>query len=60
MFKVNWRRSGAFIVNFKHISHLVPVFLLLTLNMQLPAGWVHDKSQMILDFAARLLAQVHI
>ena len=28
-----WRRSGIFIVNFEHISHLVPVFLLLTLNM---------------------------
>ena len=27
------RRSGVFIVNFKHISHLVLVFLLLTLNM---------------------------
>ena len=26
------RRSGAFIVNFKHISQLVLVFLLLTLN----------------------------
>ena len=25
-------RSGVFIVNFEHISHLVPVFLLLTLN----------------------------
>ena len=42
MFKVNnedtrakrqWRRSGVFIVNFEHISHLVLVFLLLTLNM---------------------------
>ena len=32
------RRSGVFIVNFEHISHLVLVFLLLTLNMQLPAG----------------------
>ena len=30
--------SGIFIVNFEHISHLVLVFLLLTLNMQLPAG----------------------
>ena len=30
--------SGVFIVNFEHISHLVLVFLLLTLNMQLPAG----------------------
>ena len=32
------RRSGVFIVNFEHISHLVLVFLLLILNMQLPAG----------------------
>ena len=31
-------RSGVFIVNFEHISHLVLVFLLLTLNMQLPTG----------------------
>ena len=28
-----WRRSGNFIVNFEHISHLVLLFLLLTLNM---------------------------
>ena len=27
------RRSGVFIVNFEHISHLTLVFLLLTLNM---------------------------
>ena len=27
-----WRRSGTFIVNFEHISHLSSVFLLLTLN----------------------------
>ena len=41
MFKVNnkdididqWRRSGVFIVKSEHISHLVQVFLLLTLNM---------------------------
>ena len=35
MFKVNSRnksRSGIFIVNFEHISHLVLVFLLLTLS----------------------------
>ena len=40
MFKVNnkdtsttsWRRSGVFILNFEHISHLFLVFLLLTLN----------------------------
>ena len=29
----HWRRSVIFIVNFEHISHLVLVFLLLTLNM---------------------------
>ena len=34
----HWRRSAVFIVNFEHISHLVLVFLLLTLNMHLPAG----------------------
>ena len=28
-----WRRSGVFIVNSEHISHLVLVFLLLTLNI---------------------------
>ena len=34
----HWRRYFVFIVNFEHISHLVQLFLLLTLNMQLPAG----------------------
>ena len=29
----HWRRSGVFMVNFEHISHLVLVFLLLILNM---------------------------
>ena len=28
-----WHRSGIFIVDFKNISHQVPVFVLLTLNM---------------------------
>ena len=32
-----WRRSGFFIVNFEHMSHLVVVFLLLTLSRQMPA-----------------------
>ena len=34
----HWHRSGIFIVNFEHSLHLVLVFLLLTLNMLLPAG----------------------
>ena len=33
-----WHRSGVFIVNFGHISHLTLVFLLLTSNMYLLAG----------------------
>ena len=33
-----WCRSGVFIVNFEHISHLFLVFLLLTLKMWLLAG----------------------
>ena len=28
----HWQRSGVFIVNFEHISHLVLVFLYLALN----------------------------
>ena len=28
-----WPRSGVFVENFEHISHLVVMFLLLTLNM---------------------------
>ena len=34
----HWRRSGVFIVNFEYISHPVLAFLLLTFNIQLPAG----------------------
>ena len=35
----HWRRSGFFNVNFEHISHIVLVFLLLTLTMLMPAGF---------------------
>ena len=35
----NWHRSGVFIVNFEHNSHLVLVFLLLTLSRYMPDGW---------------------
>ena len=34
-----WRRFSVFIVNFEHVSHLVLVFLLLTLSKQMPAGF---------------------
>ena len=33
-----WRRSGAFIVNFEHIWHLVLVLLLLTLSKEISTG----------------------
>ena len=39
----HWRRSGIFIVNFEHISHLVLVFILLTLSRQMPAGKVIEN-----------------
>ena len=34
----HWRRSGVYVVNFEHISHLVLVFLLSTLNLVI-TGW---------------------
>ena len=34
----HWRRSGVFNVNFEHISHLVLVFLLLTLSRYMPTA----------------------
>ena len=37
--RCHWGRSGIFIVNFEHISHLFVVFLLLTLSMEMPAGY---------------------
>ena len=39
MFKINNKEtiSAVFIINFEHISHLVLVFLLLTLSRQMPA-----------------------
>ena len=49
MFKVN-NRSGIF-VNFEHISHLVLVFLLLTLNKQMLAGNI--LFEFVSDFVSR-------
>ena len=43
----HWRRSGIFIVNFEHISHLVLLFLLLTLSRQMPAGIAPTELQFI-------------
>ena len=42
-----WRYSGAFIVNFEHISHLVLVFLLSALSRYMPTGclWTRTKTE---------------
>ena len=37
-------RSGVFIINFQHFSHIVLVFLLLTLNIHVIAGWIDKDS----------------
>ena len=47
-----WRRSGVFLVSFEHISHLVLVFLLLTLSSKYPLDWVQllcqaDKCELL-------------
>ena len=44
-------------VNFEHISHLVLVFLLLTLSKLIPAGLVSDDKQM-LQFGNLFLAEL--
>ena len=36
----HWHRSGVFIINFEHISHLILVFLSLTLGRQMPTGLI--------------------
>ena len=41
-----WLCSGVFIVKFEHISHLVLVLLLLTLNRQMPTGLLPSKSSL--------------
>ena len=40
-----WPRTGVFIINFEHISHLFLVFLLLTLSTYMPAGKVELAQQ---------------
>ena len=49
------RRYGVFIVNFEYISHLVLVFLLLTLSRQMPAGMSIMKTRTISSTPQHLL-----
>ena len=51
MFQANnrntrWRRSGVFIVNFEHISHLFLVFISSTLSKLMSAGAVLTTKQL--------------
>ena len=45
MFKINNKDTSVFIVNFERISHLVLVFLLLTLSRQTPAEYMTRNTQ---------------
>ena len=45
----HWCRSGVFIVNFGHISHIVLEFLLLTMTSYMPTGkGLHSESFFII------------
>ena len=48
MFKVKLN-SGAFLINFEHISHVFLVLLLLTLNKSMLPG-EHVRLNLLLDF----------
>ena len=47
--RYHWHESGVFTVNFRYISHLFLLFLLLTLNMHLFA-WMLQNLFVCLDF----------
>ena len=55
--KRHWRRSSVFNINFEHLSHLVLVFLLLTLNISLPVGSI--LKIYFLSFLIMLLYSFH-
>ena len=42
-----WRRSGVFIINPKHITHPAPVSPSPTSNMQLPAAYLQLKPNIV-------------
>ena len=54
-----WRRSGAFIVNFQHISHLFLVFLLLTLNKSILAVMIY-RERLIEQFKKTRVPKRHL
>ena len=48
--RLQWRRPGVsiFIGNFEHISHLILLFLLLTLSKYMPAGIANNSENIYL------------
>ena len=48
--QTQWRHFSVFIVNFEHILHLFPVFLLLPLNNYILAGFFFLKNGNIVKF----------
>ena len=54
----HWRHSGVFVVNFEYISHLVLVFLLLTLSNQMPAGQMSLMQRLALTLLQAVTAKV--
>ena len=55
--RLHWRRSSVFIVNFEHISPLLLLRLLLTLNMKLPAGYMYGNDRIKWDEALITIAK---
>ena len=51
---VHWRLSGVFTVNFECISHLIVVFLLLTLSRQMLAVFCIIFYQKYLDISIKI------
>ena len=59
----HWHRSVVFIVNFEHISRLVLVFLMLTLNMKLSVGLapiIKGRSVVKIDTSLLKTYSIHV
>ena len=54
-----WRRSGVFIVNFEHVSHLFYVFLMLNLNKYVSWVVLHAISHDLESYPAFNLLKVN-
>ena len=53
-----WRCSSVFIVNIEHISHLVLVFLLVTLSIWISAGKVYPLFNSIMRSVMRICCKI--